>query len=82
MFFYVKTLNFVIKINDASEMILPIWIAGKNVTYAASLRTFLPGRVIAGNTLTAKLLFQLGVFAAKVTEALQVKLNSIINIEW
>ncbi|GFS00382.1 hydroxylysine kinase [Elysia marginata] len=44
--------------------------SGKTVTYAASLRSFLPGRVIAGLTLTASLLFQLGEFAAKVTDAL------------
>lgn len=44
---------------------------GETVIYAASLRTYLPGRVIAGLFIKADFLYQLGEFTAKITDSLQ-----------
>ncbi|XP_059168729.1 hydroxylysine kinase-like [Physella acuta] len=44
---------------------------GDAVTYMVSLRSFIPGQVLAKSTLSADLLYRLGQFVAEVSQALQ-----------
>ncbi|GFS06858.1 aminoglycoside phosphotransferase domain-containing protein 1, partial [Elysia marginata] len=49
----------------------PSCSSGRPVTYLASVRTFLPGQVLARTRLSPQMLYDLGAFTAHLTQSLQ-----------